>query len=160
MKNPKFKIAAALVAMFLFGAITGAGLSPLLHPYFFSPPNAKDMQEHLANILTLRLNLTPEQQEKLKPIVASFTQQVQNLNEQSMTQISLLADATDNQISQFLTAEQKVELAKLAQERKAFAQHGPLLGFPPGPPGPPPSSPFDAPPGPPSGTPPGPPPGS
>lgn len=137
MKSPKLKIVVALIVMFLFGAVTGAGLSTFLRPYFFSPPRPGDIQEHLTRFLSDRLKLTPDQQEKLKPIVADFAQQLQTFHEESVNQLSQLATATDDRISQFLTPEQKMELQKLAKERDDFTKHGTPFGPPPGsPPGP------------------------
>jgi hypothetical protein len=141
VKSPKLKLVAALVVMFLLGAVTGGGLSTFLHPYFFSHPQPGDIEKHLTNALIVRLNLAPDQQEKLKPIVADFALQLQAFQKQQIDQLNQLASATDDRISEFLTPEQKLELQKLSKEREEFAKHGPPFvppfGPPPGaPPGP------------------------
>jgi Spy/CpxP family protein refolding chaperone len=130
MKSPKVRIILALFAMFVFGVISGVGLTFFVHPPFFPPPRADKMQEQMVSFLTRRLSLTPDQQEKIKPIAADFANQAETLHAQSMNQFSQLAIATDGRIAEILTPEQKVELDKLAKERDAnFQKHG-------GPPGP------------------------
>lgn len=126
MKTPKAKIAAALAAMFLFGGVTGAGLTVCLHPYFFPPPQPEEIQKHMLAFLTRRLKLTAEQQREIEPVTADFGRSLQVLNNGLKTQFSELAASTDERISRYLTAGQKAELAKLAREREEnFARHGP-----------------------------------
>lgn len=162
MNQTKRKIAAALILMFLFGGITGAGLSVFLHPFFFSPPPPGAIQKHMLRFLSDHLKLTPEQQEQIKPITADFANQAQALHVQSLKQIADLAVATDERIKQELTPEQKVEMDKMTKQwEQNFATHGaPPYGLPAGgpPPRPPPPGPEGSPPdGPPPGGPPPPP---
>lgn len=104
----------------------GLGLSTFLSPYLFSPPSQEEIQKHMLSFLTYRPELTPEQQEQVKPIADDFAQQVQNFHEQSINQFSQLAAMKEERISKFLTPEQKEELVKLAEEREElFAKHGP-----------------------------------
>ena len=104
----------------------GLGLSTFLSPYLFSPPSQEEIQKPMLSFLTYRPELTPEQQEQVKPIADDFAQQVQNFHEQSISQFSQLAAMKEERISKFLTPEQKDELLKLAEEReKLFAKHGP-----------------------------------
>jgi Spy/CpxP family protein refolding chaperone len=144
VNKPKVKIAATLLAMFLFGAVSGAGLSSFWHSYFFSPPHPEGLQKHLVGFWTRQLDLTPEQQEQAKPIAADFAQQADTLRQQSSSRFSQLADATDTRLSQYLTPEQKVKLQQMIRHRNEdFDHHGPppdFLGGPPHgpPPGPPP----------------------
>jgi len=130
MKNPKAKLVSALGAMFVLGALSGAGLTLFCHSPFLSPPRPEEMQKLMTRFLTQRLNLTPDQQEKIRPIAADFANQAETLHAQSMNQLSQLATETDSRIAEILTPEQKVLLEKLAKERdEDFQKHG-------GPPGP------------------------
>jgi hypothetical protein len=131
VNRPKLKIAVALIVMFLFGALAGAGVNTFLHPYFFSTPQPEEIQKHLLSFWTRRLNLTPEQEEQAKSIAADFAQQVAIQHEQSIRQLSQLAEATDDRLSQYLTADQRRELDQVRKGRqKDFGQHG----LPAGPP--------------------------
>jgi len=128
--------------MFLFGVVTGAGLDAFLHPYFFSPPRPEDIQKHMLGFLIYHLNLTPEQQEQIKPITVDFASQTQVLHSQSLNQIAQLAATTDERIKQYLTPEQKVEMDKMTREwEDNFAKHEPPPGGGPPPFGPPPGGP-------------------
>jgi len=128
MKNPRLRLILALGAMFVLGMIAGFGVSKLTGPHFGRPPGPDQLREHFTNFITERLHLTPDQQEKLKPIADDFANQSETLHTQSMNGFSQLADATDNRIEAFLTPDQKVELDKLRAKRKAdFEQHrGPM----------------------------------
>jgi Spy/CpxP family protein refolding chaperone len=129
MKNPKMKLVLALLAMFLLGAISGAGLALFCHPQFFPLPRPEEMQKHMMSFLTSRLNLTPDQQEKIQPIAADFANQAETLHAQSMNQFSQLFVATDSRIAEILTPDQKVLLDQLAKERDSdFQKHGGLPG--------------------------------
>jgi len=161
VNRPKMKIGAALLAMFLFGGVTGVCLSSFLHPYFFSPPHREELQKHMLEFWTRQLDLTPDQQAKVKPIADDFAQQAQTLREQSVKQFSQLADTTDARLGEFLTADQKVKLAQMIKMRHDdFGHHGfdgpgpgDHMGPPPDHDGPPPDG---GPPGGPSDHPPGP----
>jgi Spy/CpxP family protein refolding chaperone len=130
MKSPKTKLVLALIAMFVFGAISGAGLTLFCHPPFFQPPRPEEMQKVMTGFFTRRLNLTPDQQEKLRPITVEFANQAATLHAQSINQLSQLATETDGRIAEILTPEQKVLLEKLAKERDEDFQK---YGGPPGP---------------------------
>jgi hypothetical protein len=91
MKSPKTKLVLALIAMFVFGAISGAGLTLFCHPPFFQPPRPEEMQKVMTGFFTRRLNLTPDQQEKLRPITVDFANQAATLHAQSINQLSQLA---------------------------------------------------------------------
>jgi Spy/CpxP family protein refolding chaperone len=130
MKSPKTKLVLALIAMFVFGAVSGAGLTLFCHSPFFPPPRPEEMQKVMTSFFTRRLNLTPDQQEKLRPITADFANQATTLHAQSINQLSQLAAETDSRIAEILTPEQKVLLEKLAKERDEDFQK---YGGPPGP---------------------------
>jgi Spy/CpxP family protein refolding chaperone len=128
MKNPKTKPVLTLLAMFLLGAISGVGLGTFFRPPFFPPPRPEEMQKHMVSFLTRQLNLTPDQQVRIQPIAADFSNQAATLHVQSMNQLSQLATETDSRIAEILTPEQKVLLEKLAKERdENFQKRG---GFP------------------------------
>jgi hypothetical protein len=130
MKGPRMKLALMLGAMFLLGAISGVALVIFFHPPFFPPPKRGEIQVHMMNFLTHRLQLTADQQEKIKPMAADFAIQVEALHAQSMKQFAQLASTNDSRIAEVLTPQQKAELDQLTKQRdEDFQKHG-------GPPGP------------------------
>jgi hypothetical protein len=130
VKPTNAKLILALLAMFLLGAVTGAGLSTFFHPYFLSPPSQEKVQKFMQSFLTQRLKLSPEQQELISPITADFAAQAQTLHTQSVDQFLQLANATDARLRQYLTPAQQLELDRLAKERQDVVAHH---GFPPEP---------------------------
>jgi Spy/CpxP family protein refolding chaperone len=122
MKSPKLKLALALLAMFVLGAISGVGLFSFCHFHFGRPPGPQEIQDHLLHFLTDRLDLTADEQAKIKPITADFAQKADALRQQSAEQFKQLADATDDRIAQLITPEQKAELDKVRQERDQMMQ--------------------------------------
>ena len=142
MKSPKLKLALALLAMFLLGAFSGVGLFSFCHFPFGGPPGQQEMQDHLVKFLTERLNLTADEQAKIKPIAADFARQAQALGEQSATQFEQLAEATDARVALLVTPEQKAALAKIRLERlQIMKNHGGMPACGPGGPGGPPPEP-------------------
>lgn len=126
MNRAKIKIGAALLAMFLFGGVSGVCLGNFWHSYFFSPPPRQDLEKHLLGFWTRQLDLTPDQQAKVKPIADDFAQQAQAQREQSFHQFTQLADSCDDSLNQYLTAEQKVKLQQMIKMRhEDFNHHGP-----------------------------------
>jgi Spy/CpxP family protein refolding chaperone len=110
----------------VLGVIAGFGVAKLTSPPFGHPPGPDQLREHMTKLWVERLKLTPEQQEKLKPIADDFANQAETLHTQTMNGFSQLADATDDRIEAFLTPDQKVEMDKLRAKRKTDfeQQHG------------------------------------
>jgi len=135
MKNSKVRLILSLAAMFMLGAISGVGLNMFCHP-FFGPPRPGKIQEHMLSFLTDRLNLTADQQEKIKPITADFAAQADKLHANSIQQFKQLSDATDDRIAAVLTPEQKAKLDEIRKQRDDdFMRHGGGPGGPGGPDG-------------------------
>jgi Spy/CpxP family protein refolding chaperone len=151
--SPKFKSWLALAAIFIAGILTGAALSVALGPYWQKPPAPRDMRQHLMTRLTESLKLTSDQQAKIQPIVTDATTQIQALHRDEMERGRQIFKSIDDQISTFLTSEQKAALQKMESEREKQFQghmhhHGGSDepgGMPPPPPGPAPNAPPAAP---------------
>ncbi|MCE0523954.1 MAG: hypothetical protein LV480_13680 [Methylacidiphilales bacterium] len=165
----QFKPWLVLGVIFVLGILTGSALTIGLEAHFMHPPGAAQIGHNWMARLTQRLNLTPDQQAKIEPIVADASTKLQALHRNEMEQGSQIFKAAHDQISALLTPEQKAELQKMEIEReKMFSGHlhpkgffpgdmhyheGPGPGGPPPPPPPPPDGATNAPPPPPaSGT--------
>jgi len=117
MKLQNWKSIAYVIAIFLAGAIAGAAVAfSLAHP---RRPAPRDMQR----FLTHRLNLTPEQVQKVDPILDKLNSDLDDVRRDARQRAGKLIDDTDAQISAFLTPEQKAKMAELQQERKERMRH-------------------------------------
>ncbi len=132
MKEANTKLLLSLIAMFLFGGVSGALLEGYSRPFLFSPPPPDQMEESLMSFLGRRLHLLPGQQETIHPIVSDFVHRTESLRLQSLRQFRDLSDETDNRISEVLTPDQKGDWAKLRKERDEDLQtRGGMPGQPP-----------------------------
>ena len=139
-----------LAVIFLAGVLTGVALTIGVGPRFTSH-SGEGMRHNLMARYVKALNLTPDQQAKVEPILNDTAAKLQALRKDGMEKFSAIFKATDDQLAPLLTPDQKALLAKLQADReKAFAAHGrphgPGHGGPDGgpphdepPPGPPPA---------------------
>ena len=141
-----------LVALiFAVGMIAGASLMVAFrHEGPHEPPGAQQIRNHWLAHLTRALELTPDQQAKIEPILADAGNQIQALHRDEIDRISKIMDNANERIAPLLTPAQQEELKKIHSEReRAFSGHlrpwdgprgpGGPNGFPPG--GPPPAAP-------------------
>lgn len=107
-----------MTLIFLLGIGSGVLLTLGLAPHFFGPPGAKEMQDRWMMHLTHRLNLTPDQQTKIQPIIASASSRIQAVHQSDKGTISgIMAEAT-SQISALLQPDQREELKKMERNRE------------------------------------------
>ena len=154
-----------LGGIFVVGVITGSALTIGLGSHFMHPPGAQQINRLWMAQLVQRLDLTADQQARIKPILADAKTRIQSLHRDEVERGSQIMKAAHDQISALLTPEQKVELQKMEAEReKMFLDHmrpwgpphegpggmrhhgGPNDGMMPPPPPPAPSAPTNAPP--------------
>jgi len=139
-----------LGGIFLVGIITGSALTFGYASHFMHPRPDGDMKEaHWMMFLVQRLNLTPDQKAKIKPIVMDATTRIHVLHRDEVQKGSQIIRTTHESIEALLTPEQKVQLQQLEQEGEKMFQNRIRAWGPPG--GGPPGGPFrdrpDAPPG-------------
>ena len=130
-----------LALIFIVGIVTGSALTILLRPYFAHSPGMGQMKEHLLVRLTHRLNLTPEQQAKIDPILSESVTQAQAVHHDEVARMTQIMETTHHQITAILTPEQQAEWQKMMSEEHGFSGHrhgrgGPSHGGPGGPPPP------------------------
>jgi Spy/CpxP family protein refolding chaperone len=112
----KLKITLYLAAIFLAGAVTGGIVLMTVGRYMmFSPPGREQMAARWCGELQSELSLTPEQMQKIKPIVNETLDQVKaNL----MQQLSTTVSNCNTRIANELTPEQKVKFKRMIDERE------------------------------------------
>ena len=112
----KLKIASYLVAIFLAGGVTGALVMVVVAKRIISAQmKPEKMADRWCRELETTLKLTPEQFQKIKPIVNDTLDQLRSvMTEQLSTTIS----NGNARIAGELTAEQKVKFEQMVKERE------------------------------------------
>jgi len=122
--SSQFKPWLVLGIIFIVGIVTGSALTIALGSHFMHPPGEQQMKHHWMMHLTARLNLTPDQQAKIEPILTDATTKLQSVHRDEMGRGAQIFKAAHDQISALLTPEQKVELQKMESDReKMFSGH-------------------------------------
>jgi Spy/CpxP family protein refolding chaperone len=122
-----------LVLIFIAGAVSGAALSLVLAPHFLHPRmrphDPARIKQDMMDGLTRELQLTPDQQGKIQPIIGDAARQMHDVHQDEVQRISQIFKLTNDQIAPLLTADQKAKLDKLEAEGGA----SPFFGHPPRP---------------------------
>jgi len=86
-------------------------------------------------MLTKQLNLTSDQQEKIKPILENESQQMQTLRQDSslsqedrMSKMRQIRQSTNDQIKPILTSDQQQKFAEMMSHQGHGGMHGPPPG--------------------------------
>jgi Spy/CpxP family protein refolding chaperone len=134
----KWKLAFALLLVFVAGVTTGGLLSTLhVRHHFLGPPHSGAVSDRMRAHLQRALDLTPEQAAKIAPIVDATSAKLESIRVETAQRVRNAMDESEQQISPELTPEQQKKLQKLKQEHHRILMHH---GFtPPLPDGPPPS---------------------
>jgi hypothetical protein len=150
--------ALVLVAVFLAGGVTGAGLVWTARPHDPRPAGPRPRLEGLPGPIA-ELGLTPDQAARARAIFESHRAELQAAIEESFPRVRAVQDRVDAELRALLTPEQAARFDELRKRRPPLRLPG-FDGPPPrGPPqGPPDGPPDGAPGGPPGSRPPRPPP--
>lgn len=142
--NKPWKIIVVLIGIFAAGGVTGGFVTlRFFKNKFMNRPVPEEWAPRHMKRLAERLELTPEQQEQIRPIVRRNMEQVNRVRNQSMAETQVTLEGMQREISQKLTPEQrpkfeqmnrelreareardKTEKAKRAAEREAGEKNG------------------------------------
>jgi Spy/CpxP family protein refolding chaperone len=123
----KWKIAIAFLLVFVAGGVTGAffGFHHLRHHIILGPPHSGDMNERMHEHLRRSLDLTSEQEAKLKPIVDATSAKLEAIRVETAERVRAAMEESKKEVAPFLTPEQQKKLDKLESEhRKMMLHHG------------------------------------
>jgi Spy/CpxP family protein refolding chaperone len=127
-----------LAVIFIAGGFTGSALTMVFSGHFMHPAGPPDdMRQSWMLRLTRQLNLTPDQQAKIEPIIRDTADKVQKIHGEEFDKIRPILQTSDDQIAAILTPEQQAALKQMIADReKAFSHHqrqwGPHDGGPDG----------------------------
>lgn len=117
----KTKVIAYLAAIFAAGVLAGgAGGYALGRPRPAArpaPPDSKGMAQHTLQRLETRLNLSPEQSDKIRGIVEQSFAEAHQRNGAHFKEVGEIFRRMNTQISGHLTPEQKEEFERMERER-------------------------------------------
>jgi Spy/CpxP family protein refolding chaperone len=112
----KIKPWLVLAVIFIAGGLSGSALTMALSSHYHHPPMPGKIEKLIMMRMTRELNLTPDQQDKIRPIVGAAAKQFQEVHREEVRRVSQIIKQTNDQITPILTAEQKVQLDKLQTE--------------------------------------------
>jgi hypothetical protein len=113
--NRKLKITLYLAAIFVTGVVTGMFISKLIVARMM--PSREKMVDHWCDDLRSKLDLSPEQMQKIRPIIEKdMTDFKDDLCRQMVGNLS----SCNAQIAGELTPAQKVKLEQFQKEQEAF----------------------------------------
>ena len=116
----KGKTILYLVAIFLAGAVGGTvvGYSSGKRKGFPPPPRPSEMTRHIMARFQSQLDLTPEQIEKIQPLVEQTTANMDGIHRESWRQVSEGFKKLNQQIVGYLTEGQRKKLEAMESERR------------------------------------------
>jgi Spy/CpxP family protein refolding chaperone len=128
----KWKLAFAFLLVFVAGVTSGGLLSSLhMRRHFLGPPQSGEVGDRMREHLRRALDLTPEQAEKIAPIVDATSAKLEAIRVETAQRVRSAMEESERQISPQLTPEQQEKLRKLKLEHHRVLMHH---GFNPPPP--------------------------
>lgn len=135
-KALRWKLILAFVLVFLAGAVSGFFGAFHLPPVFFAHGAPDSMAQHMKERLRVELKLTPDQMQKISPIVDRATSELRTTREQTMRTVHEIFTQAHHEMQPLLTPEQRSKLEEMEKRhRRLLHRHGFM------PPGPPPETP-------------------
>jgi Spy/CpxP family protein refolding chaperone len=143
--NQPWKVIIVLIGIFAAGGVTGGFITlRVTQNRILNRPVPEEWAPRHLKRLAERLDLTPEQQDQIRPIVRRNMEQLGRVRNQSMLETQTIVEAMQREISGKLTPEQrskfeqmnrelreareareKVEKAKRAAEKNGEKEKGP-----------------------------------
>jgi len=119
----KGKLILYLVLLFVAGAVTGSVITygSVQRTGLGGPPRPPgDIVAHLKQKFQTRLDLTPEQQAKINPMVEKAGVALRAAHDDSTKQFARIFDDLNAQVATVLTPEQKTKLEEMEREHREW----------------------------------------
>jgi Spy/CpxP family protein refolding chaperone len=123
----KGKIALAFLLVFVAGGVTGAfvGFHHLRHHIILGPPHSGEVKERMQEHLRRSLNLTSDQETRIKPIVDATSAKLEAIRVETADRVRAVMEESKKEVAPLLTPDQQKKLDKLESEhRKMMLHHG------------------------------------
>jgi Spy/CpxP family protein refolding chaperone len=116
-----------MALIFVLGAITGSlltiGFGSRFAPEGSPPPGPQEMANHWMMHLTYRLNLTDDQQGKIRQFVVDAETRIDTVHHEDVGAISKIMQDTNAKIAQVLNPDQQAALKQMESERERMFMH-------------------------------------
>jgi len=115
----RWKIVLTLIAIFVAGAVTG-GFFMIRAVKYETPRRSEERLEmpFAVDRWLARLHLTPDQDQKLRPIIEQADNELRNLRALDLREIEGILDRAQDRINPVLTPDQRERLRQMLEERK------------------------------------------
>lgn len=125
----QWKLIAGFLLVFLAGGITGGfvGARHVRHKFFHSPHRAY-LKDRMGERLRVQLKLTPEQIEKISPIIDRASTQLEEIRTETSQRVHRTMAEAHREMAGSLTEEQRAKLQQIQlrhQHRRAFRERRP-----------------------------------
>jgi Spy/CpxP family protein refolding chaperone len=123
----KWKLAFAFLLVFVAGGTTGAffGFHHIRQHLILGPPKSGEVGDRMREHLRRSLDLTPEQETKVAPIVEATSAKLEAIRLETAERVRLVMEESKKDVAPLLTPEQQKKLDKLeSQHRKMMLHHG------------------------------------
>jgi Spy/CpxP family protein refolding chaperone len=109
------KIILAVGGIFVAGAVTGGFVSLRVADHLAREKRAAQRMgpNEIGGRLAEQLNLTPEQRDKIKPIIGRASDELRKVRSQSFAQAAALVAKMDADMAKILTEEQRARLVEI-----------------------------------------------
>jgi len=129
----KWKLSCYVAALFLIGAGSGALVTwRVCRRIPAAPRPATEIGARLRARLQSQLDLTPEQAQKIDPLIDQAMGRVEEIRRETASQVFANVSNLDARVLQVLTPEQKVKFEELERERRTHLRqkYGPATNAP------------------------------
>ena len=129
----KWKLAFALLLVFVAGGMTGAfvGIHGLRHHMMLGPPHSGDVPDRMREHLRRTLDLTAEQEKKIGPIVDATSAKLEAIRVETAERVRTVMEESKKEVTPLLTPEQQKKLDNLESEHRKMMMHHGFLPPPP-----------------------------
>jgi hypothetical protein len=115
----KWKIVLYLAGIFAAGGVSGwVVAAKTTKEKIFSPPAPKEISSHFCERLFSKMNLSPDQAEKIEKISERYGQEVDGLRRDHGRQIRVAISNRNVRINAILTPEQRAQFEQIERERR------------------------------------------
>ena len=115
----KWKIVLYLAAIFAAGGVSGwVVAAKTTRERILTPPAPKEISSHFCERLFSRMNLSPEQSQKIKEISDRYAKEVDSLRDEQWRRIRTAANNRNAQINAILNPDQRAQFEEIEKERR------------------------------------------
>ena len=115
----RWKVVLTLIAIFVAGGVTGGFLT--IRAMKYEMPRRSETPPGTAFAIDrwrARLHLTPDQDEKLRPIMQQADNELRNLRTLDLREIKGILDRAEERVNPVLTRDQRQRLRQMLEDRK------------------------------------------